>query len=86
MSHEIKRPEIVPVLKGQKYSRACGAEARHQARAEFDGVAIDGVLMTVEEYFAPLRLLGYAPSDFRDPPGVTLSQLADKPCARKTKR
>ena len=57
MSHEPHRPEIIPVRKGEKYSRACGAEARHQARAEHDGVAIDGVLFTVDEYMEPIRAL-----------------------------
>lgn len=59
MSHAIRRPELIPVRKGEKYSRACGAEARHQARAEHDGVAIDGVLFTVAEYAQPLLDMGF---------------------------
>lgn len=55
--HPIRRPDVVAVRKGDKFSRACGAEARHQARAEHDGVAVDGVLFTVEEYLAPIKAL-----------------------------
>jgi len=49
-NHAIHTPELIPVLKGEKYSRACGAEARHQARAAEDGIAIDGVLFPMKEY------------------------------------
>jgi hypothetical protein len=57
-NHAIHIPELIPVLKGEKYSKACGAEARHQARAEYDGVAIDGVLFTAIAYAGVLAKLG----------------------------
>jgi hypothetical protein len=56
-NHAIHIPELIPVLKGEKYSKACGAEARHQARAEYDGIAIDGVLFSkakINEVFKQL--------------------------------
>jgi hypothetical protein len=56
-NHAIHIPDLIPVLKGEKYSKACGAEARHQARAEYDGIAIDGVLFSkakINEVFKQL--------------------------------
>lgn len=50
-------PDVVPVLAGEKYSRACGAEARCQSVSAYDGIAIDGVLFTLDEYLAPFRSL-----------------------------
>jgi hypothetical protein len=56
-NHAIHIPELIPVIKGEKYSKACGAEARHQARAEYDGIAIDGVLFSKAKIQESLRAL-----------------------------
>jgi hypothetical protein len=56
-NHAIHIPELIPVLKGEKYSKACGAEARHQARAEYDGIAIDGVLFSKAKIQESIRAL-----------------------------
>lgn len=55
--HEIVRPDIVPVPMGHVYSKNVGGEQRRtskDAAAPFDGVAVNGVLFSMQEYMVPV--------------------------------
>lgn len=78
MKHEQPRADIVAVLKDQKFSCACGAEARCQKRAPFDGIAINGVLFSMQEYMVPVMwMLEFVKEREKN---------AKKPRAKKDKR
>lgn len=56
--HEVIRPRLVPLRQGQEYSRqGPGGSSYPGAVALEDGVAVDGVFFSVEEYAAPLAEL-----------------------------